>query len=329
VPADDASNGSGDGVTEAQQRRPATRTLAPPDAAKQAPVESEGFDDLLDTVTVRVCPNPVFVIGAPRSGTSVLPWSLSHHWDFSTSQETEFLHGIFDQADAVYRDALKETGTFITEHNVSFAEFFSSLGLGANALISSRSKGKRWIDQTPGYTTMAWVLASMFPGASFIHVLRDGRAVVNSMIHFGERPGAPPSSRALPGWATDFKTAVETWTHYVEFALDFCARNADRTLTVKNEDLVERTDQEFQRIFAFLGAPHNAAAAQFFRTSRVNSSFEPLVWGSGKKGRKPPAKAPSAAPEEAWRDWTAEQRATFTDIAGDLMKSVGYPELDI
>jgi hypothetical protein len=151
---------------------------------------------------------------------------------------------------------------------------------------------------------------------------------VNSMVHFGNRPGAKASSRPLPGWATDFGVAVETWRHYVEFALEFCAGNPDRTLTVRNEDLMEQTGPEFQRIYAFLGAPHNASAVEFFRTSRVNSSFEPLTWGTGKQGVKPAAKPPRAAAEEAWRDWNDEQRAIFTDVAGDLMTRLGYPDLD-
>ena len=48
--------------------------------------------------------------------------------------------------------------------------------MGANALFSSRSGGKRWIDQTPYYVFMTEVLVRMFPGL-FLHVLRDGRNV--------------------------------------------------------------------------------------------------------------------------------------------------------
>jgi sulfotransferase family protein len=329
VLADEPHNGSGEGLTGTQQGHMPARTLAPPRVAANAAIDMESCDDLLDTIEVRICPNPVFVIGSPRSGTSVLPWALAHHWDFCTSQETEFLHGIFGRADAVYRGACREPGTFITEHNVSFAEFFSSLGLGANALISSRSNGKRWIDQTPGYTTMAWVLRAMFPGASFIHMIRDGRAVVNSMVHFGDRHDGPGAGSAeLPGWATDFGVAVETWKHYVEFALDFGARNPGLCLNVKNENLVTRTEAGFERIFAFLGAPNNGEPAEFFKSSVVNSSFEPLVWGRGDGAASLPPEAPHPRAELAWRDWSDEQRTTFTDIAGELMKSLGYPDLD-
>jgi hypothetical protein len=289
----------------------------------------QATSDLLTTTTIRTCPNPVFVIGSPRSGTSVLPWSLAHHWDFWASYETEFIHGLFDRAGAVYEDLAKRPGTFIANEGVDHNEFFSSLGLGINALISSRSEGRRWIDQTPGYTTIAWVLADMFPGAQFIHVLRDGRSVVNSMIHFGDRADDRAAREPLQGWATDFKVAVETWRHYVEFALDFCARNPDRTLTVKNEDLVERTEDEFGKIFTFLGARPNTQPAEFFRASRVNSSFGPLVWGTpGDKTQKSSEGVPRAPAADAWRDWSTEQRATFTEVAGDLLLRLGYPDSD-
>jgi hypothetical protein len=279
----------------------------------------------LTTVSIRTCTDPVFVIGSPRSGTSVLPWSLTHHPDFWTSDETEFINGLFDRASAVYADLCRKSNTFITRQGVDRREFFGSLGLGINALISSRSESRRWIDQSPGYTMMAWLLADMFPGAYFIHVVRDGRAVVNSMLHFGDRVAAETDGRPLPGWATDFGVAVETWRHYVECALDFCARNPDRTLTVKNEDLIERTEEEFRRIFAFLGVSYEPGAVDFLQTSRINSSFEPLVWGTGKRTGRLSVNPLRVRATNAWRAWSAEQRSAFTEIAGDLLQRLGYP----
>jgi SAM-dependent methyltransferase len=163
----------------------------------------------------------------------------------------------------------------------------------------------------------------MFPGAYFIHMLRDGRAVVNSMLHFGEREGADKSM--LPAWASDFEVAVDTWRHYVEFADNFCAHNPDRCLTVRNEDLVQRTAKEFARIFEFLGTSYNALPVEFFRSSRVNSSFEPLVWGNAGDRSTPGPPSPFEPAARAWRDWTVEQRAMFNEIGGDLLDRLGYP----
>jgi len=42
----------------------------------------------------------------------------------------------------------------------------------------------RWVDGTPEYSFHIWGLRKLFPKALFIHVLRDVRAVVHSMVNF-------------------------------------------------------------------------------------------------------------------------------------------------
>ena len=58
-------------------------------------------------------------------------------------------------------------------------------------LLTRTSNGRRWIDQTPANTLVVDRLAEMFPGARFLHILRDGRRVVHSMINFHRAMGDP------------------------------------------------------------------------------------------------------------------------------------------
>jgi len=48
----------------------------------------------------------------------------------------------------------------------------------------------RWVDGTPEYSFYVNPLRKLFPGARFIHVVRDVRSVVRSMINF-QRTGGP------------------------------------------------------------------------------------------------------------------------------------------
>jgi hypothetical protein len=172
---------------------------------------------------------------------------------------------------------------------------------------------------------MAYMLADMFPGSSFIHVLRDGRAAVNSMLHFADLMDRQTEKGSLPEWATGFEVAVGTWRTYVEAALAFCSDNPERGLTVKNEDLVERTEEEFERILTFLNVSYNPDPANFFRTSRINSSFGEEIWGSGKAAGKKGEDIRRGTAVNAWRNWSAEKRGTYTQVAGDLSQRLGYP----
>lgn len=277
------------------------------------------------TIRPAVTPDPVFVIGCPRSGTSVLAWSLAQHPDFWTSHETDFLAELLGggHAEQAYAHSTGRAETWLRHHHVDRAEFLCHVGLGLNALLTSRSEGRRWVDQTPRYTLLAATLAEAFPGARFLHIVRDGRAVVHSMLHFGDSLGSSLAERAaLPHWARSFEEAVATWCRYVEAALDFAAAEPERTLTVANERLVTCPEEGFAQILAFLDAPPDPSPAAFFASSRINSSFQPPVWGSG---HRPPPPRPAAADPRG--EWTPAQHELFTTAAGALMARCGFGSL--
>src|SRR5262245_43980994 len=45
---------------------------------------------------VRICTRPVFIVGSPRSGTTILAWSLAKHSHFWTSDESQILWDLFE-----------------------------------------------------------------------------------------------------------------------------------------------------------------------------------------------------------------------------------------
>jgi hypothetical protein len=267
------------------------------------------------SVMSSVCADPVFVIGSPRSGTTILAWSLATHSALWTSGESYILFDFFGdgRADRVYDKALNQSdGSWLKAQKVSRQEFLTSLGMGINALFSSRSGGRRWIDHTPHYALMAGVLADMFPQARFLHILRDGRRVVNSMVHF-QQPGDTRKGRGTP-WATDFRVACKTWRSYVTAAEDFAQRQEGRCLTCRNEDLVANPEEGFRRILAFLQVPYEEGPAAHFGSNRINSSFRPNSRDrSWVKSLSDP-----------WSEWTPDQQAIFLEEAGETLVRCGY-----
>ena len=278
--------------------------------------------------TLQICPNPVFIIGSPRSGTSVLAWSLAEHSRLWTSKETDFLHELFGRAEAVgaMERAASRPETWLEHHAVSRAEFLFFLGSGINALVTNRSEGRRWIDQTPLYTLMTDTLAEMFPGAYFVHILRDGRNVVHSMIHFAERFGpALRDSGHLPEWASSMQAAARTWRSFVERADDFCGRHPDRAVTVRHEAICRDPEGQLGRLLEFLGEENEPRPAEFFRTSRINSSFQPLVWGGRGAAGDEARLARDDRLNDPWALWSAADRRTVEGEMGDLLSRLGYP----
>jgi Sulfotransferase family len=246
--------------------------------------------------SIEISTKPTFIIGSPRSGTTILAWSLAQHSQLWTSEESVILEDLYG-AGRVHNSYQSLTVTpvknwFKAEH-VEKQELLQHLGIGINALFSSRSQGRRWIDQTPSYTFLADTLADMFPDARFLHVLR-----VNAI---------EPDTRAerleagiIPLWATDFRTACKTWRRYVLKAMQFSTERQERCLTVRYEQLVTDPELCFQNTLHFLDLEYESAPAEHFQTHRINSSFT---------NRR----------VDPWSSWSSDQRSIFVQEAGDAL----------
>lgn len=262
-----------------------------------------------------ICPNPVFVIGSPRSGNTVLGRSLAEHSEFWTSGESDFLYRVFRDhfMQRAFDRAIQMPGRrWLRLEDVDREEFLAYIGMGINALFTSRSDGRRWIDHTPLYTLIVDTLGEVFPGASFLHIARDGRDVVHSMLHFSHAVSDPAVGRYLRQsvpWATDMRSACEAWRDYVATAMAFCDEHQDRALVVRYEDLAADPEAGFLDIHRFLGVGDEDGPARFITERRINSSF-------GDRAR------PTA--EGVWEGWDEERRRIFAEVAGPTMVRCGY-----
>ena len=275
----------------------------------------------VSTATLAFCRDPIFIIGAPRSGTSILASSLGQHSALWYSTEANFLPALFGRLDL--HEIHARATHWLDKEGVPREEFLESLGLGINALFTSRSGGRRWIEKTPRNTLIVNVLAAVFPDACFLHVLRDGRRVAHSMVHFLN--AVPERTKAkwdafdcAPRWCSDFRLACRTWQEYVDAALAFAVSRPSQCLTIRYEKLLADPQQSFAKVFEFLGVSHEAAPAAFLRSRRINSSFQ-----RGSVG-PPPADFLS----DPWQRWTLEQRQTFLEEAGTMMVRCGLLTAD-
>ena len=254
----------------------------------------------------------VFVIGSPRSGTSVFAWALAQHPNFRTAAESDFLLHLFGNGhlQAAYTEAFNRADRgWLKQQQVDFDEFAASFGLGVEALFASRARGARWVDATPSYTLMVDEMLLLFPAASFLHIVRDGRAVVNSMI----------SSGFDIEWAADFSAACQAWAHYALLGHRAAQAHPGRVFEVRHEDLTGRPGAELARVFAFLGDQSCKRSVNLITRGRINSSY-----GNVRPEDIRSTKDPDAAPQRPWESWSRKQHRTFSNIASEAMSLLGY-----
>src|SRR5437762_6946063 len=165
---------------------------------------------------------PIFIVGSPRSGTSILTWCLGQHSNILVQEESDWLGRFALDVEAAY-----QSGTHRGERSqlgslgVQRPEFFNCFGDAIDNLIlqhryerrrialeeamatpasdlrlpafqtersDSDPKG-RWVDGTPEYSFYICGLRKLFPDAVFIHILRAVRDVVRSMLNFHRATG--------------------------------------------------------------------------------------------------------------------------------------------
>lgn len=274
---------------------------------------------------VKVCSSPIFVVGSPRSGTTMLGWALANHSWLWTSGESSVIRDAFSRPESIDR-ALESAriagdGSWLRDQEVGRDELLARLATGVNALYTSRSGGRRWLDHTPAHALMVEQVAGMFPGAVFIHVLRDGRQVVESMTNFmaafpeERKRRFEQAGRSIP-WI-EFHAACTTWREYVDAVRSFEARNPTRCLTIRHDRIVREPWRALRDVYRFLRIPFEDGPIAYVRVTRVNSSF--------------PDRRPGDYPNP-WDEWSPEQRRAFVEIAGETLVDhgfAGWRDLDV
>jgi len=281
---------TGGATGELEQRPDASKEQIAPSVEEQLP--GGGMPS-----GVLIASAPIFVIGCPRSGTSVLSHSLARHSQTWLGPESNFIAPLLSDAERSYEMGTKRgPDHWLSGMKVSFEEYLRHIGIGLNALYTDRAEGKRWIDQTPEYTLSLPTIGAAFPEAVFVNMLRDGHEVVHSMVNSG-----------FPvAWARDFRLACETWVRFVTSALDYQSDHPERVLNVLHHEMVAEPEAGFRRVLQFLRLPWEPVVTDMFaRGDRINSSFK-------------------GADKTSWSNsWTEQQKAVFEEVCGPLQQRLG------
>jgi hypothetical protein len=237
---------------------------------------------------------PIFVVGSPRSGTSVLTWCLGQHPNIIPLEESGWMGDLAIDL-AIYYQIGTARGKYslLSSMGIHNAEFFSRFGETITELIfchrvdlererwrhaagpdtpdhcfvPSYDTKTRWVDGTPEYSLHIFGLRKLFPDAQFVHVFRDATSVVRSMLHFHRVSG----QRLV----ADAQEAYQYWLATVSnCALAERAYGPGVILRLRHADLVGQPKSTLESLFAFLGEPFVPECLEPL-SQRINSSNVP------------------------------------------------------
>lgn len=185
----------------------------------------------------------VFVVGLPRSGSTLVEQVLAAHSQVAGASELPDLQAVLRQASA---DLAPEVLAALS------AEDYAELGERYLARTRRWRSERPWmVDKTPSNFLYLGALRLMLPGARVIDVRRDLRDTAYSCYLQYFAQGAPWSNDLadLRAWCADYTRLMEHWDRQFP----------GEVLRLRYEQLVAAPQQQIAALLAALGLPQEAA----------------------------------------------------------------------
>jgi sulfotransferase family protein len=277
--------------------------------------------------------NPcVFIVGCPRSGTTLLRHMVGAHPQIAITPEAHWIPLWFEQRRGLTPegDVTCELISELLAHpkfamfRLGHEELMSLLGSGQPISYADfvtgifdlygMARGKKLVgNKTPDSARRMNSLHALWPQARFVHLIRDGRDVALSLMNWTRVRNKKPGT--FPTWKNDpVSTAALWWELNVR-----CGRNAGECLgselyyELRYESLIANPVEECTKLCAFLGLPFDEAILRFHEKPEESMPPQGSEW------------QPVTAGLRDWRtQMTAEDVELFEAAAGDLLAELGY-----
>ncbi len=209
---------------------------------------------------------PAFLLGFPRSGTTLLDRMLSSHPEILVLEERDLLGGAYERfcaSDAALRelDGLDD-GTLRDARRAYWNRV-------ASELPGPARKGRLVVDKLPLNTILLGLIARIFPDARVVFAVRDPRDACLSC--YQQRFDLNPAMLNFLRW--------DTTVAYYDAVMGLGMRVLDAGVLAwhqnRYEGLVDAPRETLRRLLAFLGLPWDDAVLDYRRAARERYTATP------------------------------------------------------
>jgi tetratricopeptide (TPR) repeat protein len=207
---------------------------------------------------------PIFIVGFPRSGTTMIEQSLSAHPRISAGDELPIVGELTGLIPRMLNSPL------------AYPEAFAELWLGdqiegldnlrdyylqrARQLGAMREESDWFTDKMPLNETHLGLIALIFPEAPIIHLLRHPLDVVLSVF----------SNHLTHGFycAYDLTSIARHYVLIADLVEHYRREMTLRYLPVRYEDVIDSQEERVREMLAFVGAPYDRRCLDFQENRR-------------------------------------------------------------
>ena len=209
-------------------------------------------------------PDPFFIVGNDRSGTTMLRLIVDRGADAAVPPESMFLTDFaaeFDAGGPRDEPAAARLMHEVWQHpkvrlwelppeppavprGLTGQDAYRFIVAAPFKAYAARQGKQRWGDKTPHYVHHIDHLLRLWPGARFVVLVRDGRDVALSL-------------RRMPFGPNNAWAAAQWWARGIRAGTRAQRDHPDAVLTVHYEQLAQRPEEEVPRLCGFLGLSYD------------------------------------------------------------------------
>lgn len=215
----------------------------------------------------------LFLVGCPRSGTTLLQSLLAAH-----SQVISFPESHFYNTMTTTRFGWRQLGLASPRTRAKFSDFLKSIGypemqrylpslaisrrqysrafIAALDAVARQQNKQVWLEKTPRHLHYIDDISVLVPKCKFIHLIRNGEDVVASLYEVvNQYPGRWPSIPVGDGPGC-IDRCVDRWVQSIRLSRAYVGE--PNHAIVCYERLVEASDEVIKELCGFIGVPFEA-----------------------------------------------------------------------
>ncbi|MEG4393229.1 sulfotransferase [Microcoleus sp. BROC3] len=223
----------------------------------------------------------IFLVGSPRSGTTMLQSLLAAHPEVISFPESKFFHYLLykkfagklpGRLEAFFKDEIHRPELlqgFDDSQNVGNKV---SWFVGVLDGLAAEQNKSIWLEKTPEHIYFIDDIERFLPDAKFIHILRNGMDTIAS-LHEATR-----SSHDLwgPGW--DLNHCIDRWKQAMLISHKYA--NKSNHILVNYEEIVDNKLKKLEDICHFVGVEYDAQMLEAYQETAASLSLN-LPWHQG------------------------------------------------
>ena len=201
-------------------------------------------------------PTPIFIVGMPRSGTTLTEQIIASHSEITGAGELGFITDMTKRMSEMTKQPFPRSIDRLTSENV-----VALRNAYLSRIVERYAENRFVVDKNPLNFNFVGLIATVFPEARVIYCKRDPMDNCLSIFRlpFDDNQGYSHDLSALGHFYRQHEVLMEYWVRCY----------GDRILTVQYEDTVDDLERQARRMLEFIGVEFEAEVERFYDNERI------------------------------------------------------------